>query len=63
LDGHSRNFWYGVEEDKYLEATVLGSDVVTIKNIIGATETLHDGSADFEQRFVVGLVVGYLVRL
>jgi hypothetical protein len=30
-DGPSRNFWYGVEEDKYLEASVLGSDVVMIK--------------------------------
>ncbi len=27
----SRNFWYGVEEDKYLGASALGSDVVTKK--------------------------------
>ncbi len=44
LDGPSRNFWYGIEENKYLEASVLGSDVVTIKNFVGATGTLHDSS-------------------
>jgi hypothetical protein len=44
LDGPSRNFWYGVEEDKYLEASVLGSDVVRKKIFIGATGTLHNGS-------------------
>ena len=44
LDGPSRNFWYGVEEDKYLEASVLGSDAVMIKIFIGATSTLYDGS-------------------
>jgi hypothetical protein len=33
LDGPSRNFWYGVEEDKYLKASVLGSDVVIIRKI------------------------------
>jgi hypothetical protein len=44
LDGLSRNFWYGVEEDKYLEASILGSDVVTIKKLVGTTGTLHDGS-------------------
>jgi hypothetical protein len=31
LGGLSRNFWYSVEEDKYLEASALGSDVVMIK--------------------------------
>jgi hypothetical protein len=33
LDGPSRNFWYGVEGDKYLKARVLGSDVVTVKKL------------------------------
>jgi hypothetical protein len=46
LDGPSRDFWYGIEEDKYLEASVLGSDVVMIKNLIGVTGTLHDGSLE-----------------
>jgi hypothetical protein len=44
FDGPSRNFWYGIEEDKYLEASALGSDVVTMKKFIGATGTLYDGS-------------------
>ncbi len=44
LDGPSRSFWYGVEEDEYLEASILGSDVVMIKKFVGATGTLHDGS-------------------
>ena len=44
LDGPSRNFWYGIEEDEYLKASVLGSDVVTIQKFVGATGTLHDGS-------------------
>jgi hypothetical protein len=44
LDGPSRDFWYSIEEDKYLEASVLGSDVVMIKKFVGATGTLHDGS-------------------
>jgi hypothetical protein len=44
LDGASRNFWYGIEEDKYLKASVLGSDMVTVKNFVGATGMLHDGS-------------------
>jgi hypothetical protein len=30
--GLSTNLWYGVEEDKYLGANTLGSDVVMIKN-------------------------------
>jgi hypothetical protein len=30
----SMNFWYGVVEDKYLKASALGSDVVTIKKTI-----------------------------
>jgi hypothetical protein len=33
LEGPSRNFWYGVEEDKYLEACVLGSDMVTVEKL------------------------------
>ena len=33
LDGPSRNFWYSVEEDKYLGASVLGSDVMTVKKL------------------------------
>ncbi len=44
MDGPSRNFWYGVEEDRYLKASVLGSDVVMVKNFVGATGTLHNGS-------------------
>ncbi len=44
LDGPSRNFWYDVEKDKYLKASILGSDVVTIKKFVGATGMLHDGS-------------------
>jgi hypothetical protein len=44
LDGPSRNFWYGVKEDKYLEASVLGSDGVMVKKYVGATGTFHDGS-------------------
>ncbi len=44
LDGPSRNFWYGIEEDKYLEASVLGSDMVTIKKFVGATGTRQEGS-------------------
>jgi hypothetical protein len=35
LEGPSRNFWYGVEEDKYLEASFLGSDVAMMKKIVG----------------------------
>ena len=35
FDGPSRNFWYGVEEDKYLRASTLGSDVVTKKFFLG----------------------------
>jgi hypothetical protein len=31
LGGRSKNFWYGVEEDWYLEASALGSAVVTKK--------------------------------
>ncbi len=37
--GLALNFWYGVEEDVYLEATTLGSAMVTIKNLIGMTGT------------------------
>ncbi len=40
FDGPFRNFWYGVEEDRYLEASALGSDVV-MKKIVGAAGTLH----------------------
>jgi len=30
--GLDTNFWYGIEEDVYLEASALGSAVVTMKN-------------------------------
>jgi hypothetical protein len=33
LEGPSRNFWIGVEGDKYLETSVLGSDMVTVEKI------------------------------
>jgi hypothetical protein len=35
FDGPSR-IWYGIEEDRYLEASALGSDVVTIKASVTA---------------------------
>ena len=35
FDGPSRYFWYSVEEDKYLEASALGSDVVMKKIFVG----------------------------
>jgi hypothetical protein len=35
FDGPSRKFWYGMEEDKYLGASTLGSDVVTKKLFVG----------------------------
>ena len=35
FDWPSRNFWYGIEEDKYLGASALGSDMVTKKKIVG----------------------------
>ena len=44
FDGPSKNFWYGIEEDKYLKASTSGSDVVTIKIIVGVTGTLHGNS-------------------
>ncbi len=44
LGGPYRNFWYGDENVKYLKASALGSDVVMIKKIVGATGTLHNGS-------------------
>jgi hypothetical protein len=44
FDGFSTNFWYSIEEDKYLRASTLGSDVVTIKNFIGATGLLYGDS-------------------
>jgi hypothetical protein len=31
--GHSKNVWYGIEEDWYLVASALGSTVVTKKII------------------------------
>jgi hypothetical protein len=42
LGGPSKNFWYGVEEDKYLGASALGSDMVTMKKFLG----LNDKSID-----------------
>ncbi len=30
LEGPSRNFWYGVEGDEYLETSVLGADMVSV---------------------------------
>ncbi len=44
FDGPSRNFWYGVEEDKYLKASTLGSNMVTIKKTVEMTGTLHSNS-------------------
>jgi hypothetical protein len=38
-----QTFWYGIEEDAYLKASALGSAVVMIKNLIGATGT-HDAN-------------------
>ena len=34
--GLSKNFSYGVEEDKHLRASALGSAVVTVKKFVGA---------------------------
>ncbi len=45
FNGPLRNFWYGIEEDKYLKASALGSDMVTIKKFVGATGTLNDGDS------------------
>jgi hypothetical protein len=36
FNGPSKNFWYGVEEDKYLGASALGSDVVIKKKFVGS---------------------------
>ena len=33
LEGPSRNFWYDVEGDEYLEASVLGADVVAVEKL------------------------------
>ena len=44
FDGPSRNFWYGVEEDKYLRASALGSDVVTKKKFCRETGILNNDS-------------------
>jgi hypothetical protein len=35
LEGPSRNFWYDVEGDEYLEADVLGADVVSVEKLRG----------------------------
>ncbi len=44
--GLSTNFWYSVEEDKYLRASAFGSDVVTIKKFRRATGVLNDDYRD-----------------
>jgi hypothetical protein len=44
LEGPSRNFWYGVEEDKYLGASALGSDVVTMKKFHREAGIVNDES-------------------
>ena len=46
FDGPSRNFWNSVEEDKYLGASALGSDVVTKKKICRETGVLNNDSID-----------------
>jgi hypothetical protein len=33
LEGPSRNFWYGVEGNKYLETSVLGADVAMVEKL------------------------------
>ena len=43
--GRSKNFWYGVEEDGYLNASALGSHVVTINKF-------HRGDWHSSRRFV-----------
>ena len=41
LAGPSMNFWYGVEEDRYLGASTLGSVVLDTKIFVGPTGVLH----------------------
>jgi hypothetical protein len=53
LDGPSRNFWYGVEEDKYLKASVLGSDVVTV-------EKLHRGDWHTSRWFLETMYLAFV---
>ncbi len=33
LEGLSRNFWYDVEGEEYLETSVLGADVVPVEKL------------------------------
>ena len=44
FDGPSRNFWYNMEENKYLGASALGSDMVTKKNFCRKTGIRNDKS-------------------
>ncbi len=44
LAGPSMNFWYGVEEDRYLGASTLGSVVLDTKKFVGTTGVLHGDS-------------------
>ncbi len=44
FNGLFRNFWYSMEEDKYLGASTLGSDVV--KKFCRETEVLNKDSID-----------------
>jgi hypothetical protein len=38
------NFWYGVEEDRYLGASALGSVVLDTQKFVGPTGILHGDS-------------------
>ncbi len=40
FEGLATNFWYGIEEDGFLEASALGSTVVMMKNFVGAAGAL-----------------------
>jgi hypothetical protein len=53
LGGPSRNFWYGVEEDKYLETSILGSDVVIV-------EKLHRGDWHASQWFLETMYLAFV---
>jgi hypothetical protein len=46
FDGPFRNFWCSVEEDKYLRASALDSDMVMKKKFCRETGILNDDSID-----------------
>ena len=46
LEGPSRNFCYGMDEDKYLGASTLGSDMVPKKKFHRETGILNGNSFD-----------------